>query len=399
MYAGPDIIMDGLVFGYDTNYGVANNSTDTRYYPGEPTTNLKSGSQTSGQIAGMQGVGLTYVGEEDGYSKYSMSGTFSAGTYPYSMYLFGVSFTGGLSYSTQCILKTNVENKFNYFGGGINYVNLPMNSSGTNSSVLQTDGSHLIKRQGFNYVPTTNQAGYIHSNPVNNTTFNSSTDFIYIKNFQIEQNTHCTPWTATSRSNTASLIDLKNTIPIDLSAISFDSTAQPEFDGVDDSIPLASNLQNGDGAGSWEFVVNFDQCHNVDTSTYRQIYIQENSIWVAQYFGYIGIDIKKDNGNWFDGNGGIVTGSQIGPVVKDTWYHGVFTFNQGVIKGYLNGALNFTTTVSGMTAIQNGNTPRYIGRRTGQFLDGELPIFKVYNIALSQTEVTQNYNAQKNRFL
>ena len=398
MYAGPDIIMDGLVFGYDTNYGVANNSTATRYYPGEPTTNLANPYY---YIAGsMSGVNITYVGLEDGWSKYSMSGTFSGGTYPYIMYLFGVSFTGGTQFSTQVQIKTNVEYKFNYFGAnGISYVNQPMDNGGINSSTVLSDGSKLLQRQGFAYTSTTNQPGYLWTNPVNNTTFNSATDFVYFKDFQIEQKAHCTPYTPTSRSSTQGLIDLKNTVSIDLSAVSFNSTAQPEFDGVDDSIPLASNLQNGDGAGSWEFVVNFDQCHSVDTSTYRQIYIQEASIWVAQYFGYIGIDIYKDNGSWFDGNGGVNTGSQIGPVVKDTWYHGVFTFNQGVIKGYLNGQLNFTNTVSGMTAIQNGNTPRYIGRRTGQFLDGELPIFKVYNIALSQAEVTQNYNAQKNRFL
>ena len=42
MYAGPHIKTDGLVFGYDTGYGVANNATPTRFYPGKPTTNLVS---------------------------------------------------------------------------------------------------------------------------------------------------------------------------------------------------------------------------------------------------------------------------------------------------------------------------------------------------------------------
>jgi hypothetical protein len=36
---GPNIERDGLVFGYDTGYGVADNNTATRFYPGEPTTN------------------------------------------------------------------------------------------------------------------------------------------------------------------------------------------------------------------------------------------------------------------------------------------------------------------------------------------------------------------------
>ena len=36
---GPNIEKDGLVFGMDTGYGVANNSTATRFYRGDPTEN------------------------------------------------------------------------------------------------------------------------------------------------------------------------------------------------------------------------------------------------------------------------------------------------------------------------------------------------------------------------
>ena len=394
MYVGPDIIMDGLVFGYDTGYGVANNSTATRYYPGEPTTNLQSANQTSGQIAGMQGVGLTYVGEEDGYSKYSMSGTFSAGTYPYSMYLPGVSFTGGLSYSTQCILKTNVENKFNYFGGGINYVNQAMNSGGTNSSVLQLDGSHLIKRQGFNYVSTTTQSGYIHSNPVNNTTFNSSTDFIYIKNFQIEQNTHCTPYTATSRSNTASLIDLKNTIPIDLSAISFDSIAQPDFDGVDDKITL-SHTNSPITNISYEMWVKFDTIPA--TNSYKSIW-QKSANWNTAD----GISMQFIYGSfcWSYGNswGGAVSYPQSN-LTTGKYYHIVGTVddvNGTNAKLYVDGVqVGSTGTGSNPTTTAVLN----IGEGNGGRLDGSLSVFKMYNITLTADNVKQNYNAQKNRFL
>ena len=39
MYTGPKLISKDLVFGYDTGYGVADNATATRFYPGEATTN------------------------------------------------------------------------------------------------------------------------------------------------------------------------------------------------------------------------------------------------------------------------------------------------------------------------------------------------------------------------
>ena len=184
---GGKIIRDGLVFGYDSGYGVANNSTPTKFYKGEPTTNLKSGTQTSGAINGMSGVGVTYVGEEDGWKKYSLSGTFSNGTYPYCMYLSPQQCLAGMRYSTQVIIKTNVRDKFNYFGSnGVSYVNQPKNHEGVNSSTLLSDGSQLLQRQGFEYTSTTTQSGYLWTNPINNTTFNPSTDFVYIKNFQIE---------------------------------------------------------------------------------------------------------------------------------------------------------------------------------------------------------------------
>ena len=206
-------------------------------------------------------------------------------------------------------------------------------------------------------------------------------------------------------STTESLINLKKGgATIDVQYASNRENGALCFDGTDDYIPTPANPQHGYGEASWEFVVKFDQTYDDDTSTYRQIYSQDPAIWIAQYksssnVDMIGIDLQKDNGSWFDGNGGAVNGAQVGPVDANIWYHVVFTFNQGVIKGYLNGVLGFTVTISGMTQIQEGPTSANIGRRTNNLhLDGELPVFKLYKKDLSQAEVTQHYNAYKNRF-
>ena len=47
MYTGPHIIKDGLVFGYDTGYGIADNDTATRFYPGRPTNLLTRSGTTN----------------------------------------------------------------------------------------------------------------------------------------------------------------------------------------------------------------------------------------------------------------------------------------------------------------------------------------------------------------
>jgi len=211
---------------------------------------------------------------------------------------------------------------------------------------------------------------------------------------------HTPAGNTSNRSSTAGLMDMTKNRTIDLANVSYDSNGLPEFDGTDDFIPLVDNPQQGANTASWEFVVKFDQTHDDDTSTYRQLYIQESSVWIAQYYDKIGIDIAKDNGSWFDGDGGRSTSSQTGVVDANQWYHVVFTFNNGTIKGYLNGALQFTTTASGMTGgIKNGaDGTRHIGRRSGQFLDGKLPIVRLYNGDLSADQVKLNYNSYKARF-
>ena len=219
-----------------------------------------------------------------------------------------------------------------------------------------------------------------------------------VSNVQIEINSHATQFVNGTRSATQGLLDRTGNETINLSDVSFNSNSEMIFDGTDDFIPLVDNPQNGENSVSWEFITKFDLVHDNETSTYRQLYIQESSVWIGQYYDYIGIDIAKDNGSWFDGNGGMSTSSKIGPVNSGQYYHVVFTWDGTNVKGYLNGELGFTTAISGLTGIRNGVTPRRIGRRSGNPLIGEMPIVKLYNRALTAAEVLQNFNATKSRF-
>jgi len=49
---GANIVGDDLIFGFDSGYGVADNSTATRFYPGEPTVNYVSDSPSQGGWSG-----------------------------------------------------------------------------------------------------------------------------------------------------------------------------------------------------------------------------------------------------------------------------------------------------------------------------------------------------------
>jgi len=86
-------------------------------------------------------------------------------------------------------------------------------------------------------------------------------------------------------------------------------------------------------------------------------------------------------------------------VQPNRWYHAVFSKDTlGTGSLYVNGVLE------GRGAMSLGvpeNVPFQIGGDTAfpnRWFNGRIPITRLYNRALSQLEVTQNYNAIKARF-
>jgi hypothetical protein len=81
----------------------------------------------------------------------------------------------------------------------------------------------------------------------------------------------------------------------------------------------------------------------------------------------------------------------------NVWYCAAITFDNSTLqmKLYLNGVLGSTTT---STTISSGGICKIGEHSNGQSIAGYVPIAMVYNRALSDAEVLQNYNAQKGRF-
>ena len=87
----------------------------------------------------------------------------------------------------------------------------------------------------------------------------------------------------------------------------------------------------------------------------------------------------------------------------NTWYHLVGTWTPGSnVNMYMNSTLrNGTRVTTGVqTVLLNGDTNLYIGVRPPLSLPyrGNIGITRIYNKALSATEVLQNYNTTKGRF-
>ena len=103
---------------------------------------------------------------------------------------------------------------------------------------------------------------------------------------------------------------------------------------------------------------------------------------------------------FFDGNWRNVSGSASS---LDVWYHLVGTYDGSSLKFYVNNALD--SQIGYVGTPRSGGEIR-IARRwdaennlASNFFDGDISIVRVYNRALNTTEISQNYNADKQRYI
>ena len=93
---------------------------------------------------------------------------------------------------------------------------------------------------------------------------------------------------------------------------------------------------------------------------------------------------------------------------QDIWYNYALVFDRDdKLYLYINGQLNSSHDISAHSNVNMTNTyPYRLGSYTlsnqstaGYFLNGKISCHLYYSRALSTTEITQNYNALKNRFI
>ncbi len=85
-----------------------------------------------------------------------------------------------------------------------------------------------------------------------------------------------------------------------------------------------------------------------------------------------------------------------------TWYYACIKFETNSITTYLDGAVNATHSATLDTISVDSSNDMEIGGRndtTDGHLDGSIALVQIYEKALSNDEVLQNYNALKNRFV
>ncbi len=86
--------------------------------------------------------------------------------------------------------------------------------------------------------------------------------------------------------------------------------------------------------------------------------------------------------------------------VINTWYYVTGVVDNGTMHLYIND-IKQTSTTSDVILYSTDKLSvigRWYGDYNGFYYNGDIPIVKVYNKALTQSEINRNFNAQKSRF-
>ncbi len=424
-HASPNIITDGLAFMYDTGSG--------KSYRGEPTINY---------IHSQNAVA------KDSYSAYSAtsSGTYNAkhpdaiiaynaaGTQLSNYYNSGVTDAANTYHAHwqyDPILKKPVvvmndfvgsQWKAKWMGTGLGSWNSQGKSHGDTYTISWLQWvDHLSKnaKAGL-YTKNTSGSNGFHDGQANSAssyntklrtwqrvyqtyTTNSVRDLsqtlasiymyghynvratVKVADVQFTWGSHPAQFSAEyERTATQGLLDLTNNSTINLSNVSFDSDAQMTFDGTDDIIN--TGLFSGRNPSTDPFTV--EAMVKSDVTSGSKIWVDATSNGSNQRFYSALIDstshaIGIQGSAWSD------------PTPGDTnWHHQVIVMDGSTAKAYNNGELASSKSYTSYTLAGGLN----IGGRSGYRWVGQIPIFKIYDRALTQTEVAQNFNATKDRF-
>jgi hypothetical protein len=377
--SGPKIKRDNLILQIDTQ-----NKRNFQLGIGE---NLFDGNYLNIRMSPMRELTFTFVNIEDGWYKYSISGTGTSNTYPYSFNIRPMTINSNFRTSVAFKYKTNVENKFSSWGDP-RMVNIFYKDGFRDVEVNYGDYRYAELENVSPDRTTSNvpligdqtQPIYFLSRPIEGAVFNPATDFLYFKDIVVENNTY----------TGAKWFDLKN------KAYNLEFFNSTRLNTEANGIAL-------DGVNDY---ININGSYNIKTI------ILVTKFSTAGSYTIVG---PHSNGhdNWF----GISSGRKIeilgtessdinnfltyGNTVLETnrFYHLACTIDTNTIKAYVNGNLDGQSTQNFTIGPWSGGVT--IGRRgtIGQrYFNGEITFLKFYDTVLTAEEIKQNFESFRGRY-
>jgi len=412
---GPKIVNDGLVLCLDAH--------DAKSYAGEPVTNLygdiststalrpnrteynTSGTWTTDMPMCPENVGRVYK-----HTSGALTSSWSGNSYGYM--LKDIATTSGETYIVTCWVY--VSSDCNISGCP---VVIEQEASGE-STVSGYDGGYDLNNKGTwqllaKKCVADDQVRFIPLYPSRNgVTDGSFSGFFAWGGAQVVKASYVTPYVLSSRSATNGWLDrtgnstggtLTNMTGTEVSHYRDGQVIMPvansylEFDGSDAEVIISQNSAINLSANSpytLEYWVRFDYLPTTTfvatvmkgsfSTSYGHLFIKNTSDANTTIYVYTDDDSSPE-----------LSISRL--ISTSTWYHIAQTFSSGTAKIYINGELEAST--SGLTSTSNTSALR-LGSHAGAnyFLNGDLAKVNIYNIALTDAQVLQNYNATKERF-
>ena len=386
MYTGPKLTNNNLVFGYDTGYGIANAAVPTRFFKGKPTTNLASGLvKTFNSWSNLQG-------QTDYYTREGSQGVFLQVTTSGGVQWHGSNQINNVSSSTVYTISATIK-----WTGVTPHTNLFYVRQYNASSNQVVEGGHFSTSymidlgdgwyRAYRTFTTTSTTTYLR---IQGYQYSANAN-IYYQDEQLELGGQLTPYPGdgATRSDTASLIDLTKATDLTLSAMSYDSDGQPEFDGTDDFIPV-NNLLASQAIGA-ATQLTISMWLNPDThSDDMPFSTGQSGNDRIYYWTTNGVNTWRVNGYTS------TTGHGTLPAIGN-WYNTVLVIDGLSIRVYLNGVEDYTASYTAFTTEHYATFGRH-GASSSYYYNGKIAVARIHDKAMSAEEIKSNFNAYKNRF-
>ena len=176
------------------------------------------------------------------------------------------------------------------------------------------------------------------------------------------------------------------------------------YDGTSSQVRVADNSLLEPGSGDWTMEVWVNQSVSggdvvlgkFDNGGLASDVSYSIRTTGTEYYGQIGSGSGLGSSLFVDSTR--YTGT------TDTWYQIVYVFKNGgtkTLETFVNGS-SIGTVSHSLASVLNSTNPLYIGSYNGgeysQWFDGEIGITRLYNGALTSSDVLQNFNADKSKY-
>lgn len=390
----PQIVTNGLVFYYDMN-------NVQKSWKGEPTVNYVPNPYASHNGSSIV-LGYNYANNGATYTyRTNVDNPInSPGVLEY--------YTGNTDYKYFSIDTSTVPTTGTYtFSYYARIANGATSSSFSNAQLWRANGSDRAVTGDWNPTITTAWKRFSTSGPIEANTIlqyfpmhsGALTGGITVHycGFQCELKSQSTPFVAGTRSSTQAIVDPIGSNTITASSLTYNSDGTFGFNGSSNYIAITNSsslrpsteltiecvIRPTSTPASWSQLIGYGQA---DYTNGNYLLFLETASTVCRALARVNNTEYRCNTNY------------TAPVNSYTFV--TFTMKTGdAIRSYFNGVADVTASLPAGTFTYNGTTSAYqIGSPGGSWFPGQIPMMKIYNRALTATEVQQNFNAHRMRY-